>query len=102
MLNKWIKQLEKLKSHDDDQTEHSSGGGYRRGVNIQRYCVHFMHKVHKIYKYTVHRRDVFVIVAEAAMDVVVEGDSYMKKDQSAIAKKNRRIIVQQMDMVHKA
>jgi hypothetical protein len=30
------KRPEKLKSHDDDQTEHSSCGGYRRGVSMQR------------------------------------------------------------------
>ena len=44
------KRLEKLKIHDDDQTEHSSCGGYRRGMSMQRYCMHYMHKVHKSYK----------------------------------------------------
>jgi hypothetical protein len=52
--------------------------------------MHCMHKVHKIYKYIVERRDAVVVVAGVAMDVVVEGDSCMKKDQSAAAEKNRR------------
>jgi hypothetical protein len=33
---------------------------------------------------------------------VVEGDSCMKKDQSATAEKNRRRTVQRMDMAHRA
>jgi hypothetical protein len=102
MLNEWIKWLEKLKSQDDNQTKNLSCGGYRRGVSMQRYCVHCMHKVHKSYKYTVQRRDAFVVVAGVSVDVVVEGDSCMKKDQSALAEKNRRRTVQQMDMVHRA
>jgi hypothetical protein len=97
-VEKWP---EKLKSHDDDQTEHSSCGGYRRGVSMQRYCAHCMHKVHKSYKYTVQRRDGVVVVAGIVVDVV-EGDSCMKKDQSAAAEKNRRRTVQRMDMVHRA
>jgi hypothetical protein len=47
------KRPDKLKSHDDDQTEHLSCGGYRRSMSMQRYCTHCMHKVHKRYKYTV-------------------------------------------------
>jgi hypothetical protein len=49
-VEKWP---EKLKSHDDDQIEHSSCGGYQRGVSMQRCCAHCMHKVHKSYKYIV-------------------------------------------------
>jgi hypothetical protein len=41
--------------------------------------MHFMHKVHKSYKYTVQRRDGVVVVAGIVVDVV-EGDSCMKKD----------------------
>jgi hypothetical protein len=63
-VEKWP---EKLKSHDDDQTEHSSCGGYRRGVSMQRDCTHCMHKVHKIYKCTIQRGDGVVIVAGIAM-----------------------------------
>jgi hypothetical protein len=61
-----------------------------------------MHKVHKSYKYIVHRGDGFVVVAGVVVDVVVEGDSCMQKDQSAAAEKNRRRTVQRMDMVHRA
>jgi hypothetical protein len=44
-----------------------------------------MHKVHRSYKYTVQRRDGVVVAAGVVVDVVVEGDSCMKKDQSAVA-----------------
>jgi hypothetical protein len=97
-VEKW---LENIKSHDDDQTEHSSYGGYRHGVCMQSHCMHCMYKVHKRYKYTVQRTDGVVVVAEIVVDVV-EGDSCMKKDQSATSKKNRRRTVQRMDMVHRA
>jgi hypothetical protein len=86
-VEKW---LEKLKSHDDDQKEHSSCGGYRHGMSMQRYCAHCMYKVHKSYKYTIQRRDVVVVVVGVVVDAIVEGDSCMKKDQSATAEKNRR------------
>ena len=66
---------------------------------MQRHCEHYMHKVHKSYKYTVHRRDA---VAFVVVDVVVESDSCMKKDQSAAAEKNRRRTAQGMDMAHRA
>jgi hypothetical protein len=102
MLNQWIKQPEKLKIHDDDQTEHSSCGEYRRGVSMQRYCTHCVQKVHKSHKYTVQRRDVVVVVAGVVVDVAVEGDSCMKKDQNAAVEKNRRRTVQRMDMVQRA
>ena len=54
---------------------------------MQRHCKHCMHKVHRSYKYTVQRRDVVVVVVGVAVDVVAEGDSCMKKDQSALAEK---------------
>ena len=95
------KRPEKLKNHDDDQTENLSCGGYWCSVSMQRHCTHFMHKVHKSYKYIVQRRDVVVVVVGIAMDVV-EGDSCMNKDQRETAKKNRRRTVQQMDMAHRA
>jgi hypothetical protein len=98
-VEKWP---EKLKSHNDDQTEHSSCGGYQRGMSMHRDCMHCMHKVHKSYKYIVQRGDAVVFVAGVVVDVVVEGDSCMTKDQSAAAEKNRRRIVQQMDMVDRA
>ena len=46
-----------------------------------------MHKVHKSYKYTVQRIDEVVVVVGV---VVVEGDSCMKEEGSAIAELNRR------------
>jgi hypothetical protein len=88
------KQPEKLKSHDDDQTENSSCGGYRRCMSMQRYCVHCMHKVHKSYKYTVQRRDVVAIVVGVVVVIVVEGDSSWKKEESAAAELNKKGIVQ--------
>ena len=60
-----------------------------------------MDKVHKSYKYTAQRRDVVVVVVGIAMDVV-EGDSCMKKDQSAAAEKNKRRTMQRMVMAHRA
>jgi hypothetical protein len=39
-----------------------------------------MHKLHRTYKYTVQRRDGVVFAAGVAVDVVVEGDSCMKKE----------------------
>ena len=70
-------------------------------MRMQRDCTHCMHKVHKIYKYKVQRRDGVVVVVGIVVDVV-EGDSCMKKDQRVTAEKNRRRIVQRMDMVHRA
>jgi hypothetical protein len=49
MLNEW-KRPEKLKSHDDDQTEHSRCGGIWRGVSMQRHCEYCMHKDNRDYK----------------------------------------------------
>jgi hypothetical protein len=79
------KRPEKLKSHDDDQTNHLSFGGYRHGVSMQRNCAHCMHKVHKSYKYIVQIRDVVVVAAGVVVDVVVKGDSCIKKELSAAA-----------------
>jgi hypothetical protein len=39
-----------------------------------------MHKVHRSDKYMVQRRDGVAVAAGFAVDVVVEGDSCMKKD----------------------
>jgi hypothetical protein len=44
MIEIWVEPPEKLKSHDDDQTEHSSCGGIWRGVSMQRHCEYCMHK----------------------------------------------------------
>jgi hypothetical protein len=61
---------------------------------MQRYCAHCMHKVHKSYKYTVQRRDVVVVAIGVSVVVVIEGDSCMKKEESAAAELNRRGTVQ--------
>jgi hypothetical protein len=90
MIERMGKPPEKLKSYHDDQAEHLRGGGYRRGVSMQRYCVHCMHKVHRSYKYTVQRRDGVVFVVGVVVVAVVEGDSCVKKEESAATELNRR------------
>jgi hypothetical protein len=76
MLDTWWELPEKLKSCDD-QAEHLRGGGYRRGVSMQRYCTHCMHKVHRSYKYTIQRRDavVFAVVSDGGVKKEVECSS---------------------------
>ena len=44
-----------------------------------------MHKMERIHIYTAQRRDEVVVAARVAMDVVVKGDSCMKKEQSVAA-----------------
>jgi hypothetical protein len=51
------KRPEKLKSHDDDQTEHSSCGRIWRGVSMQRHCEYCMHKDKRDHKNVKQRRD---------------------------------------------
>ena len=82
MFDVWWEPPEKLKSCDD-QIENSRGGGYRRGVSMNRYCTHCMHKVHRSYKYMVHRRDGGVVAVGVVVVVVVEGDSCVRKEESA-------------------
>ena len=53
-----------------------------------------MHKLHRSYKYMVQRRDAIIVVVGVAVNFIVEGDSCMKKEWSAIAELNRRGIVQ--------
>ena len=55
---------------------------------MQRHCEHFMHKVHKSYKYTVQRRDGVAVVVRVVVVVDVESDSCVKKEDSAAAKLN--------------
>ena len=83
-----------MKSYHDDQVKHLRGGGYRRGVSMQRYCAHCMHKLQRGYKYMVQRRDGVVVAVGIDVVVVVEGDSSMNKEESAAAKLNRRGSVQ--------
>ena len=53
---------------------------------MQRYCAHCMHKVHRSYKYTVQRRDAVVVAIGVVVVAIVEGDSCVKKEESAAAK----------------
>jgi hypothetical protein len=56
----------------------------------------------KLYIYMVQRIDEVVVVVRIVVDVVVEGDSCMKKDQSAATEKNRRRTMQPMEILHTA
>jgi hypothetical protein len=56
--------------------------------------MHYMHKVHRSYKYTVQRRDGVAIAVGVAVVVVVEGDLCVKKEESVVAELHRRGIVQ--------
>jgi hypothetical protein len=85
MLDAWWEPPKKLKSCDDDQAEHLRCGGNWRSVSMQRNGEYCMHKVHRSYIYTVQRRDAVVVAAGVVVDVVVEGDSCVKKEQSAAA-----------------
>lgn len=87
MIDTGVELPEKLKSRDDDQAEHLICGGDWCGMSMQRNGKYCMHKVHRSYKYTVHRRDVVAVVVGVA---VVEGDSCGKKEQSAAAELNIR------------
>jgi hypothetical protein len=80
MLDTWWEPPEKLKSCDDDQAERLRCGGNWRSMSMQRNGEYWMHKVHRSDKYMVQRRDGVAVAAGFAVDVVVEGDSCMKKD----------------------
>ena len=92
IIDTWGEPPEKLKSDDNDQAEHSRGGGDWHGMSMQRNGEYCMHKMKISYIYTVQRRDVAIV--GVTVIVVVEGDSCMKKDQSAAAELNRRGSVQ--------
>jgi hypothetical protein len=85
---------EKLKCYHDDQAEHSRGGGYWHGMSMQRNGKYCMHKMHRSYIYTVQRRDGVVVAIGVSVVVVIEGDSCVKKEESAAAELNRRGTVQ--------
>ena len=59
-------------------------------MSMQRNGEYCMNKGHKIYIYMVQRGFVVGVVAGVVVDVVVEGDSCFKKDQSAAVELNRR------------
>jgi len=62
MIDTGVELLEKWKSRDDDHTEHLRCGGYWHGMSMQRNGEYFMHKMHRSYIYTVHRREVLAVV----------------------------------------
>jgi hypothetical protein len=85
---------ENLKSYHDDREEHSRGGGYQRGVSMQKNGEYYMHKMRKSYIYMVQRREglllLLLLLLEFALIIAGEGDSCGKKKESAAAELNRR------------
>jgi hypothetical protein len=55
------------------------------------YC---MHKMHRSYIYSVQRREGLLFTVGVVVIVVVEGDTCVKKEESAAAELNRRGTVQ--------
>ena len=90
MIDTRVELPEKLKSRDDDHTEHLRCGGDWSGMSMQRNGEYCMHKMHTSYIYTRCRKEKGAQLSWEFAVVVVEGDSCMKKDQGAIAKLNRR------------
>ena len=86
MIDTGVELPEKLKSRDDDHAEHLRCGGDWCGISMQRNGKYCMHKIHRSYIYMVQRRDVVVVATGVVVDVVVEGDSCVKKEQIAAAK----------------
>jgi hypothetical protein len=70
-----------MKIYDDDHTEHSRGGGDWCSMSMQRNGKYCMHNMHISYIYTVQR--IYEVVV--SMVVVGEGDSCVKKEESAAA-----------------
>jgi hypothetical protein len=94
IIDTWGEPPEKLKSHDDDQAEHSRGGGDWRGLSMQRNGEYCMHKMHISYIYTVQRREAVVVAIGVSVVAAIECDSCVKKEESAAAELNRRGSVQ--------
>jgi hypothetical protein len=57
---------------------------------MQRNGEYCMHKMHRSYIYTVQRREGLLLLLEFVVVVVGEGDSCVKKEESATAELNRR------------
>ena len=94
IIDTWCEPPEKLKSHDDDQAEHSRGGGDWRSMSMKRNGEYCMHKMHRSHIYTVQRREGLLLLLEFAVIVAGECDSCVKKKESAAAKLNKRGYVQ--------
>jgi hypothetical protein len=94
MIDTGVELPEKLKSRDDDHAEHLRCGGDWRGMSMQKNGEYCMHKMHRSYIYTVQRREGVVVAIGVSVVVVIEGDSCVKKEESAAAELNRRGTVQ--------
>jgi hypothetical protein len=94
MIDTGVELPEKLKSRDDDPAENLRCGGYWRGMRMHRNGEYCMHKMHRSYIYTVQRREVVVVSIRVSLVTVIEGDSCVKKEESAAAELNRRGTVQ--------
>ena len=94
MIDTGVELPEKWKSRKDDHAEHSRGGGDWRDMSMQRNGEYCMHKMHKSYIYTVQRREGGLSLLEFSVVVVGEGDSCVKKEESAATKEHRRGTVQ--------
>jgi hypothetical protein len=90
MIDTGVELPEKLKSCDDDHAEHLRGGGDWRGMSMQRNGEYCMHKMHRSYIYTVQRREGLLLLLEIVVVVVGEGDSCVKKEESAAVELHRR------------
>jgi hypothetical protein len=80
MLNAWEKLPKKLKSHDDDEAEHSRCGGIWRGVSMQRHCEYCMHKDHRDYK-SAEKEEIGVVAVEENSGVCKEAERRSRNAQ---------------------
>jgi hypothetical protein len=94
MLDTGVELPEKLKSRDDDHAEHLRCGRDWHGMSMQKNGEYCMHKMHRRNIYTVQRREGELLLLEFVVVVVGEGDSCVKKEESAAAELNRRGSVQ--------
>jgi hypothetical protein len=58
---------------------------------MDEYC---MHKMHRSYIYMIQRREAVVVAIGVSMVTIIEGDSCVKKEESAAVELNRRGSVQ--------
>jgi hypothetical protein len=89
MIDTGVELLENLKSHDDDYVDQLRCGGYWHGMSMQRNGKYCMHKMHRSYIYMVQRREALLLLLEFVVVVVGEGDSCVKKEESAVVELNR-------------
>jgi hypothetical protein len=94
MIDTGVELPEKLKSRDDDHAEHLRCGGDWCGMSMQKNGEYCMHKMHRSYIYTVQRREGVFVAIGVSVVAVIEGDSCVKKEESAAAELNRRGTVQ--------